>query len=89
MEAQREAQIQRQIDNIKRKLAAIGELRPGSLSRQQNVCGTPGCHCKAEPPKKRGPFYQISFTRRGDSSTKFVRKEDVPAIDRQLKTTSR
>lgn len=81
----KEAQIERRIEKVKRDLAALGDLRPGSLSTQYNVCGSPGCRCKATPPEKHGPYYQISFSRKGKSSTKFVRKEDLPAIRKQLK----
>jgi len=65
--------------------AALGDLRPGSLSTQWNVCGTPGCRCRATPPEKHGPYYQVSFTRKGKSSSKFVRKEDLAAVRRELK----
>lgn len=85
MAAQTEARILLQIENVKRKLAALGDLRPGTLSTQYNVCGSPGCQCKAQPPKKHGPYYQVSFTRKGKSSSKFVRKEDLKAIRQQLK----
>jgi hypothetical protein len=84
-----EAQMERQIEKVKRDLAALGDLRPGSLSTQYNVCGSPGCRCKATPPKKHGPYYQISYTRKSKSSTKFVRKEDLPAIRKQLKNYER
>jgi hypothetical protein len=85
MNARREAQIGRQIEKLKRDLASLGDLRPGSLSTQFNVCGKPGCRCKATPPEKHGPYYQVSFTRKGKSSSKFVRKQDLPAIRKQLK----
>ncbi|MGC9159758.1 MAG: DUF6788 family protein [Terracidiphilus sp.] len=75
----------RQIERVKGQLAALGDLRPGSLSTQYNVCGTPGCRCKATPPEKHGPYYQVSFTRKGKSSSKFVRKEDLAAVRRELK----
>ncbi len=84
-----EARLERQIERIKRDLAQLGELRPGSLSTQYNVCGSPGCRCKADPPKKHGPYYQISYTRKGKSSTRFVRKEDLPNVRRQLKNYQR
>ncbi len=89
MEMSREAQLERQIEKVKRDLAALGDLRPGSLSTQYNVCGTPGCRCKADPPKKHGPYYQVSFSRKGKSSSKFVKKEDLPAIRKQLKNYER
>ena len=75
----------RQIERVKGQLAALGDLRPGSLSTQYNVCGTPGCRCKATPPDKHGPYYQVSFTRKGKSSSKFVRKEDLNTVRRELK----
>ena len=75
----------RQIAKVKAPLTALGDLRPGSLSTQWNVCGTPGCRCKATPPDKHGPSYQVSFTRKGKSSSKFVRKEDLNTVRRELK----
>lgn len=89
MDKKREAQLERQIEKVKRDLAALGDLRPGSLSTQYNVCGNPNCRCKATPPKKHGPYYQVSFTRKGKGSSKFVRKEDLPAVRKQLKNYER
>ena len=89
MDKKRETQLERQIEKVKRDLAALGDLRPGSLSTQYNVCGNPNCRCKATPPKKHGPYYQVSFTRKGKGSSKFVRKEDLPAVRKQLKNYER
>ena len=89
MDTRREATLQRQIEKVKRDLAALGDLRPGSLSTQYNVCGSPGCRCKATPPIKHGPYYQVSYTRKGKSSSKFVKKEDLPAVRKQLKNYER
>jgi hypothetical protein len=81
----RERVLERRIERIQRELQALGDLRPGSLSEQYNVCGVEGCHCKASPPKKHGPYYQLSFTRKGKSTTRFVRREEVAVVRRQLK----
>jgi hypothetical protein len=77
---QRRRALEAQITAIKRELAALGDLRPGSLSQQYNVCGSPGCRCKASPPQKHGPYYQLSYTRKGTDGTRFVKKADVPTI---------
>jgi hypothetical protein len=78
-------QIQNKIKKIKEELLEIGELRPGSLSKQFNVCGKPSCKCKdPKNPKKHGPYYQISYTRKGKSSSTFVRPEAVKEIENQL-----
>jgi hypothetical protein len=71
MDTRREATLERQIEAVKRDLVALEDLRPGSLSTQFNVCGTPGCRCKATPPEKHGPYYQVSYTRKGKSGSKF------------------
>lgn len=78
-------ELQAQIENIKQQLSSIGDLRPGSLSQQYNVCGKPRCGCKEDPPRRHGPYYQLSFTRKGKSGTKFVRKHQVTAVKKQLK----
>ena len=85
MTISREKLLLRQIERLKGRLAEIGDLRPGSLSTQYNVCGTPGCRCKATPPDKHGPYYQVSFTRKAKSSSTFMRKEDLAAIRQELK----
>ena len=72
--------LQTQIAAVKRELAKLEELRPGSLSRQSTVCGSAGCRCKATPPQKHGPYYHLSFTRKGKGGTRLVKKEDLPSI---------
>lgn len=89
MDTRREATLQRQIEKVKRDLVALGDLRPGSLSTQYNVCGSPGCRCKASPPEKHGPYYQVSYTRKGKSGSKFVKKKDLPTVRKQLKNYER
>lgn len=80
-----ERALQAKINRIKRALAALGDLRPGTLSTQFNVCGNPTCRCKADPPKKHGPYYQVSYTRKGKSRTEFVRKENLPSVRKQIR----
>ena len=89
MDTRRQATLQRHIEKVKRDLAALGDLRPGSLSTQYNACGSPGCKCKADPPVKHGPYFQVSHTRKGKSSTKFVKKEYLLEVRKQLKNYER
>lgn len=65
-------------------------MRPGALSQQYNVCGKPNCRCK-DPvhPKKHGPYYQLSYTHKGKSTTEFVKKERVAEVRRQIRTYAR
>jgi Family of unknown function (DUF6788) len=73
-------QIDHRIAEIKRALAQLGPLRPGSISRQYNICGTPGCRCKAAPPEKHGPYHQLNYTWRARSRTEFVRDQDLAEV---------
>ena len=77
--------LERRIERAKKKVAAIGELHPGSLSQQYNVCGKPACRCKADPPQKHGPYYQLGWTRNRKSTTRFVRRSELATVRRQLK----
>jgi len=77
--------VQRRLAAITEQLLNLGPMLPGSLSEQYNVCGTPGCKCKAPAsPQKHGPYYQLSFSVRGKSSTLFVKAEDVPEVRRRM-----
>ena len=86
---QRIRDLRAQIAAIKRELAQLQELRPGSLSRQYNVCGSPGCRCKAKPPQKHGPYYHLSYTRKGKGGTRSVNRADLPLIRTQLANYAR
>lgn len=69
------------IARIKEALAALGPMLPGSISTQWNVCGKAGCRCKdPDRPQRHGPYYQLSFSVGGRSSTLFLRKEEVPEV---------
>lgn len=81
--------LEAQIGRIKAALQRLGDLRPGSLSEQYNVCGNPNCRCKEDPAKRHGPYYQLSFTRKGRSGTKFVKKPQLKEVKKQLKNYAR
>ncbi len=74
-----------QLKRVKAEISKLGEMRPGSISEQYNVCGQKDCCCKdKENPQKHGPYYQLSYTRKGRSTSEFVRVEDVKIVRRQL-----
>ena len=79
-----EQSLQDRIHKIKQQIAALGDIRPGALSQQYNVCGNPTCRCKATPPVKHGPYYQISFTWKGKSRSQFIRDDYAGEASRQL-----
>jgi hypothetical protein len=74
MNAQRLAQIEKEIEAIKARIAQIGIVRPGSLTRQYK-----------HPKEKRGAYYQISYTHRMQSRTAYVRTGSVAEVRRQIR----
>jgi len=75
MNAKRLAQIERQISKIKQELQTIGEMRPGSLTRQYK-----------NPKEKTGPYYQISYTHKMKSRTEYVRPTFASDLRTQIAT---
>ena len=68
------AQIESQIKKIMTKLMVIGEMRPGSLTKQYK-----------DPVNKLGSYYQLSYTFGMKSKTEYIRKEYVYDIRHQIK----
>ena len=81
--------LEARIDKIKQQITILGDLRPGNLTKQYNVCGKPDCRCKATPPRKHGPYYQLSFTWKGKSKSQFVRRQDLAVVKKQLRNYRR
>jgi len=78
------AELARRIAQIKAELSALGDLRPGTLTQQYNTCRAEGCRCKADPPQRHGPYWQLSYSRNGRSRTENIRPEDLAAVRAQL-----
>jgi len=77
--------LEAQIADIKRQLQAHGPMRPGSLSRQYNVCGKPRCRCKdPKRPRRHGPYYQLNYVYRGKKTSKFIRPQILGQVRIQL-----
>lgn len=79
-------QLEKKIQRIKEKLINIGDIHPGSLSEQWNVCGSKGCKCKdPKNPQKHGPYCKLSFTHKGKGGTRFIQPQFIDEIQKQIK----
>ena len=63
-------QIERRITKIQQALAELGDMRPGSLSRQTRSWG--------------GQYYQLSYTHLGKGHTEYVPPDRVHDVKRQI-----
>lgn len=61
------------INTIKRELQTIGEMRPGSLTRQYR-----------NPTAQSGGSFQISYTHHMQSKTEYVRPQFVKMLKKQI-----
>lgn len=77
--------LQTKIDSIKEKLNKLGPIRPGSITKQYNICGNMNCRCKDNKnPKKHGPYFKLSYKWRGKNQTVFIKDHDVSDIKIQI-----
>jgi len=70
--------IEKQIDKIKQDLLDIGEMRPGSLTKQYR-----------NAKEKKWGFYQLSYTYKMKSKTEYVRVPHVDDLKKQIDTYKR
>ena len=62
-----------QIRQVQQALAALGPMRPGSLTRQYR-----------RPQQRRGAYYQLSYTFQMRSRTEYVRPTEMPQLRAEL-----
>mgnify|MGYP001600961608 CR=1 FL=1 len=68
-------QIEKKIEEIKQALMEVGEMRPGSLTKQYR-----------NAKEKKWGFYQLSYTHKMKSKTNYVRAHHVADVKEQIKT---
>lgn len=66
--------ISNRIKKIKQELFLLGDLRPGSLSKQYG-----------DPKKKTGAYYQINYMHKMKSRSDYVKKEFVKEMEDQIR----
>lgn len=72
MKNQRLARLKREMRAIKEALGRLGDMRPGSLSRQMRMA-----------KEKYGSYWQLSYTYGGSGKTEYVREDFVEQVKRE------
>jgi len=65
--------IEKKLGRLQRRLARIGNMRPGTLSVQYR-----------DPAAQKTPFNQISYTYQGRSRSEYVRQDNLDAVRREI-----
>jgi len=68
-------ELEEEIATIKLSLAGLGRMHPGSLSAQKRARG--------------GEYQQLSYSYLGKGHTRYVRPQEVPALERELENHRR
>ena len=73
------------------RIAEIGFIASGSVTRRANRCGKANCRCHADPPRLHGPYYQWTAKVDGKTVTRRLSETEAQlyqewiANDRQLR----
>lgn len=65
--------LERRIGRLRERLARLGPMRPGSISKQYR-----------DRKNRKGPYYQLSYTHRMQSRTEHVWPEHVKLLEKEL-----
>ncbi len=77
-------ELERRRNEIRKELADIGELRPGSLVARYRKCGKPNCHCAGEGERGHGPSWSLTRRVEGKTVTKVVPSSAVAQTKAQI-----
>lgn len=69
---------------IRKQLASISDLRPGSLVARYRKCGKPNCHCAAEEGGGHGPSWSLTRQVHGKTVTRIIPPSAVEQTQGQI-----
>ena len=78
------ADLNRRRDQLKRQLAEIEDMRPGSLTGRYRKCGKPTCHCAQPGDRGHGPSWSLTRHVEGKTVTKIIPAGAVERTQEQL-----
>lgn len=66
------------------RIAALGDLRPGSLSSSYVTCGKSNCRCAQSPEHRHGPHWLLTYTVAGKTRTRSIPAAELEATRAQI-----
>lgn len=70
--------IEKAIEEIKNRIFDVGDIRPGSLSKQMR-----------RSKEKYGAYWHLSYTHKGKGHTEYIREEFVQQLKQEVKNYKR
>jgi len=84
MEGEALQELRSRRDELRTELAAIGELRPGSLVGRYRKCGKANCHCAQEGAPGHGPSWSLTHRVGGKTLTRIIPQALVARTKAQI-----
>ena len=77
-------QLRNRRDEVRARLAEVGDFRPGSLVERYRRCGKPNCHCAGEAAEGHGPTWSLTREVSGKTITTIIPAAAVKETRRQI-----
>ncbi len=69
--------VNRSIESIRHKIAAMELVAQGTLSKRMKVCGRPNCRCAEDPQARHGPYYEWTRREKGRYVNTLITEEQA------------
>ena len=76
--------LEQRREELKAEIAAVGDLRPGSLVERYRRCGKPGCRCAQKGAQGHGPSWSLTRQVAGKTVTRVIPAAAVPSTQDQI-----
>ncbi|MDE0105043.1 MAG: hypothetical protein OXN89_21900 [Bryobacterales bacterium] len=76
--------LQRRRQELLARIAALGDLRPGSLVKNYRRCGRPHCFCADKQNPGHGPYWLLTRTVKGKTRSQSIPASQVKATQAQI-----
>lgn len=64
------AELEARYRTLAAQLAEIGFIARGSVVAAMTTCASKGCHCRTDPARRHGPYWQLSRSAGGTTRTR-------------------
>lgn len=76
--------LARRRDELRARLAQVGDMRPGSLTERYRRCGKAGCHCASKGSDGHGPSWSLTREVKGKTVTRIIPPQAVARTREQI-----
>jgi hypothetical protein len=78
------ARLLRRYRALQERVGELGFIASGSVVQRYTVCASPGCHCRADPPVRHGPYFQHTRKIAGKTVTRRLTAEQADRYREQI-----